>query len=127
MADEKKPETAERAGPVVVRKGHLKPTPPGEAPQPPVEEPPPLEDLNIPAKNMAAFEQPLAGALESPSVSATSQGKGEGGGAGTGTGSGIGPGTGSGLGPGFGGGTGGGRSHRRTVTGGVSRCRVRQL
>lgn len=81
-----------------------KPEPKVQAP----EEPPPLEDLNIPAKNMAAFEQPLAGVLESPSVSTISQGAGSAGGAGTGTGSGIGSGTGSGLGPGFGGGTGGG-------------------
>ena len=57
---------------------------------------------------MAAAEQPLAGALESRSVSTTSQGAGTGGGAGTGTGTGIGSGQGSGLGPGFGGGTGGG-------------------
>ena len=84
------------------------PVAPKPEPTPQLEEPPPLEDLTIPAKNMAAFEQPLAGTLESPSVSTTSQGKGEGGGAGTGTGSGIGSGTGSGLGPGFGGGTGGG-------------------
>jgi len=76
--------------------------------QPPPEEPKPLEDLNIPAKPLAAAEQPLAGAITSESVSTVSQGTGTGGGAGTGTGSGIGSGQGSGLGPGFGGGTGGG-------------------
>jgi periplasmic protein TonB len=74
----------------------------------PPEEVKPLEDLNIPAKPMAAAEQPLPGAIKSESVSTTSQGTGTGGGAGTGTGSGIGSGQGSGLGPGFGGGTGGG-------------------
>jgi TonB family protein len=84
------------------------PVAPKPEPTPAPEEPQPIEDLNIPAKNMASFEQPLAGAIESPSVSTTSQGAGSGGGAGTGTGSGIGSGQGSGLGPGFGGGTGGG-------------------
>lgn len=76
--------------------------------EPPKEEPPPLEDLSIPAKTMAAAEQPLPGAIQSENVSTTSQGAGTGGGAGTGTGTGIGSGQGSGLGPGFGGGTGGG-------------------
>jgi len=76
--------------------------------EPPPEEVKPLEDLNIPAKPMAAAEQPLPGAIASESASTVSQGAGTGGGAGTGTGTGIGPGQGSGLGPGFGGGTGGG-------------------
>jgi periplasmic protein TonB len=76
--------------------------------QPPPEEVKPLEDLNIPAKPMAAAQQPLPGAIVSESASTVSQGAGTGGGAGTGTGTGIGPGQGSGLGPGFGGGTGGG-------------------
>ena len=76
--------------------------------EPPPEEVKPLEDLNIPAKPMAAAEQPLPGAIASESASTVSQGSGTGGGAGTGTGTGIGPGQGSGLGPGFGGGTGGG-------------------
>jgi protein TonB len=67
----------------------------------------PLEELNIPAKPMAAAEQPLPGALQSENLAA-SQGSGNGGGAGTGTGTGSGSGTGSGLGPGMGGGTGGG-------------------
>ncbi len=71
--------------------------------------PPPVEELNIPAKPTAAAEQPLAGVLEAPKVAETaSQGSGTGGGGGTGTGTGIGSGQGSGLGPGFGGGTGGG-------------------
>ena len=82
--------------------------PPEPKLQPPPEDPEPIEDLNIPAKTMAAAEQPLAGAIASESASTVSQGSGTGGGAGTGTGSGIGPGQGSGLGPGFGGGTGGG-------------------
>jgi TonB family protein len=70
---------------------------------------PPPEQLNIPAKSLAAAQESLPGAIEAPPGPPTlSQGSGTGGGAGTGTGSGIGPGTGSGLGPGSGGGTGGG-------------------
>jgi periplasmic protein TonB len=70
---------------------------------------PPPEQLNIPAKSLAASQESLPGAIEAPVGPPTlSQGSGSGGGAGTGTGSGIGPGTGSGLGPGSGGGTGGG-------------------
>jgi TonB family protein len=85
------------------------PVKPDPAPQPPKEEPPaPVEELNIPAKTMAAAEVALPGAISSESASTVSQGSGSGGGSGTGTGSGIGPGQGSGLGPGFGGGTGGG-------------------
>ncbi len=76
--------------------------------EPPKEEPPPLQALNIPARTMAAAEQPFVGALESPNVATASQGAGTNGGAGTGTGTGSGSGTGSGLGPGRGGGTGGG-------------------
>lgn len=72
-------------------------------------EPNPIEQLNIPAKSLAAAQDSLPGAIEAPPGPPTlSQGSGSGGGAGTGTGSGIGPGTGSGLGPGSGGGTGGG-------------------
>jgi periplasmic protein TonB len=84
--------------------------PPAPKPEPPKEEPPPppLESLNIPARTMASAEMTLPGAIESQSVSATSQGAGTGGGAGTGQGTGIGSGQGSGLGPGHGGGTGGG-------------------
>jgi protein TonB len=82
-----------------------------EAPKP-VEEPPPppVEQLNIPAKTLAAADTTLPGAIETPNVAAesTSQGSGSGGGAGSGTGTGVGSGQGSGLGPGYGGGTGGG-------------------
>ena len=75
-------------------------------------EPDPIEQLNIPAKSLAAATESLPGAIEAPSAPPTlSQGSGTGGGAGTGAGSGIGPGTGSGLGPGSGGGTGGGVYH----------------
>jgi TonB family protein len=82
---------------------------PVEAPPPKVEpEPPPLEALNIPAMNMAAAQQMLPGAIETPNVSAESLGSGTGSGAGTGAGSGVGSGQGSGLGEGRGGGTGGG-------------------
>ena len=73
-------------------------------------EPPAIEQLNIPAKSLAAAADQLTpGAIEAPPGPPTvSQGSGSGGGAGTGAGTGIGPGTGSGLGPGTGGGTGGG-------------------
>ena len=72
-------------------------------------DPPQIEQLNIPAKSLAAAQDSLPGAIEAPPGPPTlSQGSGSGGGAGSGTGSGIGPGTGSGLGPGSGGGTGGG-------------------
>lgn len=72
-------------------------------------DPPPVEQLNIPAKTMAASQDSLPGAIDAPPGPPTlSQGSGSGGGAGTGSGSGVGPGTGSGLGPGSGGGTGGG-------------------
>jgi periplasmic protein TonB len=80
-----------------------------EAPQQAKVEPNPVEQLNIPAKSLAAAPDTLPGAIEAPPGPPTlSQGSGSGGGAGTGAGSGIGPGTGSGLGPGSGGGTGGG-------------------
>jgi periplasmic protein TonB len=72
-------------------------------------EPNPVEQLNIPAKLLAASTDSLPGTIETASGPPTlSLGSGSGGGAGTGTGSGIGSGTGSGLGAGFGGGTGGG-------------------
>jgi TonB family protein len=72
-------------------------------------EPPPIQELNIPAKTLAAGADVLPGAIEAPPGPPTaSQGSGSGGGAGSGTGSGIGSGSGSGLGPGSGGGTGGG-------------------
>jgi periplasmic protein TonB len=78
------------------------------APVEPKEEPPVEQDLNIPAKAIAAAEQELPGVIESASPSLTSQGAGSGGGAGSGSGTGIGSGQGSGLGAGFGGGSGGG-------------------
>jgi len=72
-------------------------------------EPNPFEQLNIPAKSLAAAQDSLPGAIEAPPGPPTiSQGSGTGGGSGTGSGTGIGPGQGSGLGPGSGGGTGGG-------------------
>jgi len=72
-------------------------------------EPNPIEQLNIPARELAAAQDSLPGAIDGPPGPPTvSQGSGSGGGAGTGSGTGIGPGTGSGLGPGSGGGTGGG-------------------
>src|SRR6476619_6984935 len=72
-------------------------------------EPDPVEQLNIPAKSLAAAQDSLPGAIEAPPGPPTlSQGSGTGGGSGTGSGTGIGPGQGSGLGPGSGGGTGGG-------------------
>jgi TonB family protein len=81
-----------------------KPDPTPEKPK----EPPPTEDLIIPAKTMASAEQALMGTISTEAPVSPSQGSGSGGGAGTGRGSGIGPGQGSGLGPGSGGGTGGG-------------------
>jgi TonB family protein len=80
-----------------------------EPPKQARKEPDPIEQLNIPAKNLAAATESLPGAIDAPPSAPTlSQGSGTLGGAGTGAGSGIGPGTGSGLGPGSGGGTGGG-------------------
>src|SRR5436190_6787935 len=80
-----------------------------EAPQQAKLEPNPVEQLNIPAKELASSTDSLPGIIEAPPGPPTlSQGPGSGGGAGPGTGTGIGPGTGSGLGPGSGGGTGGG-------------------
>lgn len=82
-------------------------------PEPPKQqaknEPNPVEQLNIPAKSLAAAQDSLPGAIEAPPGPPTaSLGSGSGGGAGTGSGTGIGPGRGSGYGPGEGGGTGGG-------------------
>jgi TonB family protein len=82
-----------------------------EAPkQEPKKDPPPIEELTIPALTQASALEVLTGALDAKlaPVSTLSQGSGSGGGAGTGSGTGSGPGTGSGLGPGSGGGTGGG-------------------
>ena len=86
-------------------------TPPApiEVPKPkPKEEPPIVQQLSIPAVNMAAALQDMPGTIAPPGPMTASQGSGSGGGAGTGSGGGVGPGRGSGLGPGFGGGTGGG-------------------
>ena len=66
--------------------------------EPPKEEPPPIEELNIPAKSMADAQQALVGAIKSEAPIPESQGSGSGGGAGTGTGTGVGSGQGSGLG-----------------------------
>jgi TonB family protein len=81
------------------------PTPVFEPPPPQQEvkvEPSPVEQLNIPAKNMASAFEAVPGAIDGPPgpkiSNNPSQGSGSGGGAGTG----------SGLGPGTGGGTGGG-------------------
>lgn len=84
--------------------------PPKLEPQMAKNDPPPqVEQLNIPAKNLASAAETLPGAIDAPPGPPTlSQGSGSGGGAGTGNGTGIGPGSGSGLGPGSGGGTGGG-------------------
>ena len=82
---------------------------PTPAPPKPAKEPDPVEQLNIPAKPLAAALESLPGLIEAPpSPPSISQGAGDGGGAGTGTGSGVGAGDGSGLGPGSGGGSGGG-------------------
>jgi protein TonB len=81
---------------------------PAPTPEPPKEEPPPVAELVIPARTMAAAEQTLPGAITAQAPATVSQGTGTGGGAGTGKGSGVGPGQGSGLGDGWGGGTGGG-------------------
>ena len=80
-----------------------------EAPkEKPKDEPPPIQDLMIPAITQGASTELLAGLIDSTPMQTLSQGSGSGGGAGTGTGTGVGPGSGSGLGPGSGGGTGGG-------------------
>jgi TonB family protein len=71
------------------------------------EEPPPRQDLNIPAQTLASSDVFVMGVMEGAPTGA-SQGAGTGGGGGTGSGTGIGSGQGSGLGAGFGGGTGGG-------------------
>lgn len=80
-----------------------------EPPKDTKKEPDPVEQLNIPAKSLAAAAESMLGTIETPPGPPTlSQGSGSLGGVGTGAGSGIGPGSGSGLGPGSGGGTGGG-------------------
>lgn len=82
---------------------------PDPTPEPPKPEPPkPPEEMVLPARNMAAAEQALIGAISTEAPVTPSLGAGTGGGAGTGRGTGSGPGTGSGLGEGTGGGFGGG-------------------
>ena len=103
----KKPEPPKKAE----AEGKEKITVPVEKKPAPVETPkdePPKEDLTIPAKPMAAEQQPLPGVIQPQAPVTESQGAGTGGGAGTGSGTGVGSGQGSGLGAGFGGGTGGG-------------------
>jgi len=73
---------------------------PEPVPEPAPEEPPPLEQLTIPAETMAAATDTSIGVLDSGDASSQSTGSGSGTGAGSGTG--------SGLGAGSGGGTGGG-------------------
>lgn len=76
------------------------PAPPEPTPEPVKEEPPPVEQINIPAQTMAAAPTVSPGVLTpNPSDSLST---------GSGSGSGAGAGQGSGLGAGFGGGTGGG-------------------
>jgi len=80
-----------------------------ETPKEVKNDPPPLQQVNIPAKVLASSTDSLSGIIEAvPGPPTPSLGSGSGGGAGTGTGTGIGSGNGSGLGPGSGGGTGGG-------------------
>lgn len=74
----------------------------------PKDEPPPVQQMNIPAQLIASGEQTVPGVLDTIMAANSSQGSGTGSGAGTGTGTGVGEGQGSGLGPGYGGGTGGG-------------------
>lgn len=86
-------------------------TPPPVVPPPqqPKVEPVVTEQLNIPAKTLAAGDEAVAGVIDAlPGPPSASLGSGTGTGAGTGSGSGIGSGSGSGLGAGTGGGTGGG-------------------
>jgi|SRR5215471_5199499 len=77
---------------------------PRDTPEPKV-----VDQLDIPAKDVAAGIDLLAGAIEAPpGPPTTSQGPGSRGGTGSGNGPGDGPGTGPGLGPGRDGGTGDG-------------------
>ena len=79
-----------------------------EAPKQAKDEPNLIQQLNIPAKTLAAALDSLPGFIKAPGPPTVSQGAGRGGGAGSGAGGGVGPGSGSGEGPGSGGGTGGG-------------------
>jgi periplasmic protein TonB len=72
-------------------------------------EPNVVDQLNIPAKDLASGIDLLTGAIDAPpGLPTTSQGPGSNGGSGSGNGTGDGPGTGPGLGPGRDGGTGDG-------------------
>ncbi|MGE0815188.1 MAG: energy transducer TonB [Vicinamibacterales bacterium] len=76
--------------------------------EPPKEEPEPIENLAIPAVQMAAAPVEAPGAITPETPSSASAGPGSGGGGGTGTGGGSGEGNGRGLGPGNTAGVGGG-------------------
>ena len=60
----------------------------------------PIQQLIIPAENLASARESLPGAIDGPAAPTSSQGPGNGGGAGSGPGGGIGPGDGIGFGPG---------------------------
>jgi TonB family protein len=91
------PKPAELPGREKISVPAVKPEP---VPEPAPEEPPPLDQLTIPAETMAAATETTIGVLDSGDASSQSTGSGSGTGAGSGTG--------SGLGQGSGGGTGGG-------------------
>ena len=91
------PKPAELPGREKISVPAVKPEP---VPEPAPEEPPPLDQLTIPAATMAAATETSIGVLDSGDASSLSTGSGSGTGAGSGTG--------SGLGAGSGGGTGGG-------------------
>ena len=78
-----------------------------DPPKKPKDEPNPLEQLVIPAKELASAVTTAPGILD-PGPPTDSRGTGTAGGAGTGSGPGIGAGSGSGFGAGSGGNTGGG-------------------
>jgi periplasmic protein TonB len=67
----------------------------------------PIQQLIIPAENLASARESLPGAIDGPPAPTLSQGPGSRGGAGSGPGGGIGPGDGIGFGPGTERGTGG--------------------
>jgi protein TonB len=75
------------------------PAEPEVTPEPTPEEPPPLEQLTIPAQTLAAATRTSPGVIESVEAS-TSTGSGSGSGAGSGEGSGLGQGSGGGIGGG---------------------------
>jgi protein TonB len=78
-----------------------------EPSQPITNAPVPVEQLNIPAKDLSSAQNLVPGAIEPPTgPPSISQGSGSGNGAGTGDGTGDGPGHGPGIGPGTNGGFG---------------------